>query len=110
MEFKGDAEVHWTSWPVAGALVSTPAQAASKDRQLMTAKVRSALKEKEGGNAVMKKMAGIRGSCQAYGQCTRENKEPDNSTRWARKSFKKSTTFSIKKAASGFPEAAFGFS
>jgi hypothetical protein len=40
-------------------LVSIPAQAASKDRQQMTTRVRSALKKKKGDDVVMKKMAAI---------------------------------------------------
>jgi len=111
LEFKGDADVHCTSWLAAGALVSIPAQAASKDRQLMTIRVRSALKEKKGGDVVMKKMAGNRGGCQACGLDARRKTKNQTTQRGARgKVSKNCTAFSIKKAASGFPEAAFGFS
>ncbi|WP_162130769.1 hypothetical protein [Polaromonas sp. CF318] len=77
----------------------------------MTTRVRSALKERKGGDVVMKKMAGIQGGCQACGLDACGRTKNQITQRGARgKVSKTRTALSIKKAASGFPEAAFGFS
>jgi hypothetical protein len=96
-EFAGDAETQVTSWLAAGAPVSIPAQAASRDRPLTAIRVRSALKV----------VAFLRPENRKGKQ---KNKEADHSTRRVLKSFKNGYDLCQKKTASGYPEAVFGFS
>jgi hypothetical protein len=110
----GDAEIQFTSWLLAGAEVSTPAQAASTVTQATAIKLRSIFTKKQCGDSVMGKQAAdgyktcfLRTCKQAperEGQITQRGSD--------RKSFRIRLICTaliqiIKKAAPGFPEAAF---